>query len=81
MVPKNAKKLIILAFTRVNELRLSSAIALEQGNTNSGHGGSALPLVVNTWTGDFSGATQRAWDVISSPKTNDSTILDAIEEV
>lgn len=39
-----------------------------------------LPLVVNTWTGDFSKATERAWDVISSGGTT-SAVLDAIEQV
>lgn len=39
-----------------------------------------LPLVVNTWTGDFSRATERAWDAISSGTTT-SAVLDAIEQV
>lgn len=35
-------------------------------------------LVVNTWTGDFSSATARAWDVLRS---EDSSVLDAVEQV
>lgn len=41
---------------------------------------STLPLVVNTWTGDFSHATERAWAVVSLGKTYFSA-LDAVEEV
>lgn len=39
-----------------------------------------LPLVVNTWTGDFSMATERAWDALSSGGA-ESSVLDAIEQV
>ena len=39
-----------------------------------------LPLVVNTWTGDFSKATERAWDVIGAGGA-DSALLDAVEQV
>lgn len=35
-------------------------------------------LVVNTWTGDFSSATARAWDVLRS---KDGGLLDAVEQV
>eukprot|EP00752_Nemacystus_decipiens_P003978 g3643.t1 len=34
-------------------------------------------LVVNTWTGDFSSATARAWDVLCS---KDGVVLDAVEQ-
>lgn len=37
-------------------------------------------LVVNTWTGDFSHATARAWEVLSSEDGGD-VLLDAIEQV
>jgi len=37
------------------------------------------PLVVNTWTGDFSHATARAWEVLSSG--DGDVLLDAIEQV
>lgn len=40
----------------------------------------SLPLVVNTWTGDFSSATERAWEIISSASTK-SALLDAVEKV
>lgn len=39
-----------------------------------------LPVVVNTWTGDFSRATERAWDALSSGGPT-SSVLDAIEQV
>lgn len=44
------------------------------------HAGRTLDsrLVVNTWTGDFSSATARAWDVLRS---KDGGILDAVEQV
>lgn len=35
-------------------------------------------LVVNTWTGDFSSATARAWEVLRS---EDGNVLDAVEQV
>lgn len=35
-------------------------------------------LVVNTWTGDFSSATTRAWNVLRS---KDGGVLDAVEQV
>lgn len=35
-------------------------------------------LVVNTWTGDFSSATARAWDVL---RFEDGSVLDAVEQV
>ncbi len=37
-------------------------------------------LVVNTWTGDFSHATARAWEVLSS-EDGGGALLDAIEQV
>lgn len=47
-----------------------------------GHTTHAAPgdsrLVVNTWTGDFSSATARAWEVLHS---KDGDVLDAVEEV
>lgn len=39
-----------------------------------------LPLVVNTWTGAFSSATERAWAVIFSGEAH-SSLLDAVEQV
>lgn len=42
--------------------------------------GANLPLVVNTWVGDFSSATERAWAVLSSGGTT-SALLDAVEQV
>lgn len=42
---------------------------------------SMLPLVVNTWTGDFSQATARAWDVLSSEEAHPLAVLDAVEHV
>lgn len=42
---------------------------------------SLLPLVVNTWTGDFGKATERAWEVISSDEGKELTVLDAVEQV
>ncbi|CAM9599214.1 unnamed protein product [Ectocarpus sp. 4 AP-2014] len=40
---------------------------------------SKLPLVVNTWTGDFSQATARAWDALSSEEAHSPAVLDAVE--
>lgn len=42
---------------------------------------STLPLVVNTWTGDFGKATERAWEIISSDEVKESAVLDAVEQV
>lgn len=42
---------------------------------------SKLPLVVNTWTGDFSQATARAWDALSSEEAHSPAVLDAVEQV
>ena len=36
-------------------------------------------LVVNTWTGDFSSATARAWEVLTSEDSD--VLLDAVEQV
>lgn len=41
---------------------------------------STLPLVVNTWTGAFSSATERAWAVVCSEESS-TAALDAVEQV
>lgn len=53
-----------------------TAGAQSAGRTADADGDSRL--VVNTWTGDFSSATARAWDVLRS---KDGGILDAVEQV
>lgn len=50
---------------------------LEVG-VESSHVAGDSRLVVNTWTGDFSSATARAWDVLRS---KDGGVLDAVEQV
>lgn len=88
-----ARKLWILLLLRIS---VTSALELDfQGNLgNTADGGVfgaedelhdrvegiSLPLVVNTWTGDFSLATMKAWAVISTSSAN-TTLLDAIEKV
>lgn len=76
-------------------LALASLAAARASEISPGEGGEAvdardrkigfvtelmLPLVVNTWTGDFSRATERAWDAISSGRMH-SAVLDAVEQV
>lgn len=55
----------------------------QQVGDNLGHG-KQVPVVVNTWTGDFASATQRAWSVVSTASAeagDTSVLLDAVEAV
>lgn len=57
------------------------AAHVEPSEHKFGDQSSSLPLVVNTWTGDFAGATKRAWSVVSVSEANSSALMDAIEVV
>lgn len=65
-------------------LVMNLLFVLEVGAASSDDSNIAQPadgdsrLVVNTWTGDFSSATARAWDVLRS---KDGSVLDAVEQV
>lgn len=63
---------------------LGTMLSDEQQVENNLGLGKQVPVVVNTWTGDFASATQRAWSVVSTASAeamDASVLLDAVEAV